>query len=658
MSNLQTRPQAPTPNLAGIPAELTSRPQWVCWRYELNKAGDKWTKVLYTPHTTYKASHSKASDWRSFQAAVSCYQARPDFFDGIGYVFSKDDPYVGGDIDHSLDLERVPPTYAEISPSGNGIKFIARATGDYGRKTPKGELYSQRRFFTITGRVLPGHEQITECQADVEAFAASLGTPKGLKDGAAGSSRRAALAALISDADWQAARDLRRDKVEYDKLINLRMPRAFAPHTQTGMLLKGDYAAFHQRWPFAGIYRADDSIDDSMVRAVIAQGIRGRGFSFPEYVVMMSHLFAAQALAKWGTKQAWREELAALWFKAPDAKYPFTPGRAEEKKHRLARGRAGNHIATIERVYSLLLDYKAGRDAIIHVADIASQIGAHRGTISRILGALEQAGRISRRRLAGGGGLVITFEAPKRDVIIDAVLAPELPAPARSNDDRDRPTEETRDIAPVFLPDRAECDITFEPPTLAELAESYLSDPAAGRRVDTTTGQILTRRTAKHFAALAAEHGYSEAFALAAYKAEQQRRAELERIGWQRFFAHLRHMTDAELITYIAGRARAELIAAPIDHTEEQVSKVNKFDAHLYKTRLQCAKRHLAWRGLKMPEKPMKTKPVTPLKPQHKPAAQPLALQPDLFRQHSELAAMNERAFHAFRAKYAQQVQP
>ena len=82
---LQTaRPVAPAPNLDTIPAELIARVQWVCWRYEPNKAGTKWTKVLYTPHTTSKASHSRSSDWRNFQAAVSCYQARPDYFDGIG----------------------------------------------------------------------------------------------------------------------------------------------------------------------------------------------------------------------------------------------------------------------------------------------------------------------------------------------------------------------------------------------------------------------------------------------------------------------------------------------------------------------------------------------------------------------------------------------
>jgi DNA-binding MarR family transcriptional regulator len=107
--------------------------------------------------------------------------------------------------------------------------------------------------------------------------------------------------------------------------------------------------------------------------------------------------------------------------------HPRLYGARPAKKAKIARGRASNHAATVEQVYSLLLEHKAGRDAIIHIADLASAIGAHRGTVTRILIELADAGRISKRRLAGGGGLVITFLEPQRDVIIDAVSAAALP---------------------------------------------------------------------------------------------------------------------------------------------------------------------------------------------------------------------------------------
>jgi hypothetical protein len=166
----------------------------------------------------------------------------------------------------------------------------------------------------------------------------------------------------------------------------------------------------------------------------------------------------------------------------------------------------------------------------------------------------------------------------------------------------------------MFLPDRAEADHISEPPTLADLAAAYLSDSGMGERVNVKTGQITNRRTAKHFAdVVTTDYPYTADDARDAYKAEQQRRAELERKGWQRFFAHLRHMSDADLIAYIVGRARASLLGV-VDHTEEQAPTISAFDKHLYATRLKCAKQHLAWRGLKMPAKPTKDKPVTPSK--------------------------------------------
>ena len=85
MSDLQTRPQTPAPNLATIPAELSDRVQWVCWAYALDTNG-KSTKVPDTPGTTSKASHSRPASWRGFTEAVASYQARPDFFAGIGVV--------------------------------------------------------------------------------------------------------------------------------------------------------------------------------------------------------------------------------------------------------------------------------------------------------------------------------------------------------------------------------------------------------------------------------------------------------------------------------------------------------------------------------------------------------------------------------------------
>ena len=172
------------------------------------------------------------------------------------------------------------------------------------------------------------------------------------------------------------------------------------------MLIREQYAAFNQRYPGL-IVRADGSIDELMLPAIVAQGVRQLGFTQPEFIVILSHFFGAHALAKWGTKERWREDIASLWFRSPAPKRAFVPSAPREKKHRLARGRASSHAATLERVYSLLLEHKAGTDAIIHIGDIAATIGAHRGTVTRLLIELCTAGRISKRRLAGGGGLLV-----------------------------------------------------------------------------------------------------------------------------------------------------------------------------------------------------------------------------------------------------------
>lgn len=412
----EQRKTAAPPIVESVPAELMDKTQWVCWRFEWRK--EKWTKVPFTPHTAKKARSNAASSWRSFQAALSCYQDRPDFFDGIGFMFSKDDPYVGGDIDHCVTdgtisaaaLALLPDTYAEISPSGCGIKFIGRAAGDYGRKTVKGELYSKGRFFTITGNVLPGHDAITECQEAIDAFAAALGEGRIVKEGSAGQGSRAERAASVPDEEWEAGRTLLRTNINR-LLARLRASavsrKTRTDDTQLGMMLREDYSTFHERWPGAGIVRGDGSLDESQIRAVFANGIRIRGFVFSEYAAIMSHFFAEQAIAKWGTKQAWREELASLWLRGrtPRADDPTEPPEAPP----VPRGRAGSRAELLDRAYAVLQSYRAGASAILTTDDLASGLGIHRRTAAELLRKLTESKRITKQQHGQRGGLIIRF---------------------------------------------------------------------------------------------------------------------------------------------------------------------------------------------------------------------------------------------------------
>ncbi len=145
----------------GIPAELKARPQWVCWRGELRSTG-KVNKEPYIPRSDRKASSTDPTTWSPFSTAQAAY-ARGEY-DGIGYVFSADDPYAGVDLDgcrHPETGELAPwaqeivrrlDSYTEVSPSKTGVKIFVRGTvPGPRRRTGAIEMYSQGRYFAATG---------------------------------------------------------------------------------------------------------------------------------------------------------------------------------------------------------------------------------------------------------------------------------------------------------------------------------------------------------------------------------------------------------------------------------------------------------------------------------------------------------------------------
>jgi putative DNA primase/helicase len=168
-----------------IPGELTQLPQWVVWRLEYRQAKNgewKWTKVPYIPGGTERKARSNAPrTWSNFQVALAAYRLRRHNgqadWDGIGFVFSADGSLVGIDLDHCIvDGKLEPwaaeilakfPTYAEISPSGTGIKLWYRGTlPTKGTGTKRGniEMYQRGRYFTSTGHRWPdAPATITDC---------------------------------------------------------------------------------------------------------------------------------------------------------------------------------------------------------------------------------------------------------------------------------------------------------------------------------------------------------------------------------------------------------------------------------------------------------------------------------------------------------------
>lgn len=157
--------------LAAIPAELKACNNWVCWKYETKPGDTKPGKVPYNARSGYRATTTKPETFSSFADAVKAAttgRARDGHgYDGIGFAFTES-PFFGVDLDHvgeaisradAAAIVDALQTYAERSPSGQGVHLYARGSlpGAAVKNSGAGvEMYETGRFFTVTGDRLPG----------------------------------------------------------------------------------------------------------------------------------------------------------------------------------------------------------------------------------------------------------------------------------------------------------------------------------------------------------------------------------------------------------------------------------------------------------------------------------------------------------------------
>ncbi|HDR8114723.1 TPA: DNA primase [Bacillus cereus] len=150
-------------NFNEIPTELKNLPQWVLWRKE--ERNGKPTKIPYQANGEMAQANNRRT-WSTFATAVKFYLEGD--YDGIGFVFSRQDNYIGIDIDKCVvagktntfatEIIDTLDSYTEFSPSGKGIHIIIKGNLPQsvlgtGRKNTKHglEIYSYGRFFTFTG---------------------------------------------------------------------------------------------------------------------------------------------------------------------------------------------------------------------------------------------------------------------------------------------------------------------------------------------------------------------------------------------------------------------------------------------------------------------------------------------------------------------------
>lgn len=155
-----------------IPPELLDLRQWLAWYYD---------------HDGCKIPVGTSNDpetWRMYSELKGSMRA---------FVITADDPYTGIDLDDCITDEGFTDkanevleqfrglAYAEVSPSGTGIKLLTRAVKPEGSGCSVGgwlECYDHTRFWTVTGNVIEGFETIGEGQPEVDWLCGKYLTPE------------------------------------------------------------------------------------------------------------------------------------------------------------------------------------------------------------------------------------------------------------------------------------------------------------------------------------------------------------------------------------------------------------------------------------------------------------------------------------------------
>ena len=164
-------------NPEAIPQELRDLPQWVIWRLVQRAGNPKPTKVPIDPRTGNAASSIDPVTWASFDVALAVFLSGNG--DGIGFVFTINDPYIGIDLDNCQDdagqliswaqdiVTRID-SYTEVSPSGRGLHIIIRGSlPGKGRRKGSIEMYSEGRYFTMTGALFQSETSVIADRSEI-----------------------------------------------------------------------------------------------------------------------------------------------------------------------------------------------------------------------------------------------------------------------------------------------------------------------------------------------------------------------------------------------------------------------------------------------------------------------------------------------------------
>lgn len=178
-------------NLPKALNELSDKKIWCAWRKEPTKKQDGTQdigKIPYNPIANKRLHGKKGSpeymnQLTDYETVNSVFKAGN--YDGVGCVMQNG--YIGLDIDHCIhdgivstegeEIIRMFNSYTEISPSGNGIRIIAKGIkhGEKTRRSYNGQTYEiydspKGNYLTITGNVYGEEKPIQTNQKAIDWY--------------------------------------------------------------------------------------------------------------------------------------------------------------------------------------------------------------------------------------------------------------------------------------------------------------------------------------------------------------------------------------------------------------------------------------------------------------------------------------------------------
>jgi len=149
------------------PSRLRQHDKWVCWKIAVRNGTP--TKLPIDPNTGGLAAVDRPGSWSNYEKAKRRASADRRLA-GVGYVITDHDGLTGVDLDDVVDkatgtiepwaaeLLALAETYAEISPSGTGLRLWIDGKVERSIKsTPlRIELYVNGRYLTFTGNRVEG----------------------------------------------------------------------------------------------------------------------------------------------------------------------------------------------------------------------------------------------------------------------------------------------------------------------------------------------------------------------------------------------------------------------------------------------------------------------------------------------------------------------